>query len=307
MAIAGTRYTTPDQFEFDVNGVPLAGGQLYFYASNTATPLDTYQDIFLQTANPNPVVADANGRFGSIFLNPLQGYRVQLWTATPPGEEPGTPAAPSGSQIWSFDSVGPGASGTQSNTVGIVGEIRQFAGLAASIPNGWYACYGQAVSRTSYASLFTVIGTLWGAGDGSSTFNLPDLRGRTLAGKDDMGGVPANRLTAGASGVPGTTIGGVGGNQVPSPHSLSASSTVSIIINDPGHVHVIPGAFFQSTPGTPLAIVSSAVGPTNATRSATTGITATGSVTTSVSDNEIGDSANVQPTAIVISIIFAGA
>lgn len=73
------------------------------------------------------------------------------------------------------------------------GVISAFAGSSA--PSGWFLCYGQAVSRTTYATLFSAIGTTYGSGDGSTTFNLPDLRGRVVAGVDDMGGTGANRLT----------------------------------------------------------------------------------------------------------------
>ena len=69
------------------------------------------------------------------------------------------------------------------------GAVLPFAGTAA--PAGWLLCYGQAVSRTTYAALFNALGTAYGAGDGSTTFNLPDLRGRVPGGKDDMGGVAA--------------------------------------------------------------------------------------------------------------------
>ena len=62
-------------------------------------------------------------------------------------------------------------------------------------PDGWLLCYGQAVSRTTYPDLFTVIGTIFGVGDGSTTFNLPDLRGRLPLGKDNMGGASADRVT----------------------------------------------------------------------------------------------------------------
>jgi hypothetical protein len=64
--------------------------------------------------------------------------------------------------------------------------------------------FGQAISRTTYVNLFNLIATTYGAGDGSTTFNLPDLRGYLLAGKDDMGGAAASRNTAGASGIDGT-------------------------------------------------------------------------------------------------------
>jgi microcystin-dependent protein len=73
------------------------------------------------------------------------------------------------------------------------GMLAPFAGATA--PTGWFLCYGQEVSRTDYANLFTAVGTVYGNGDGSTTFNLPDLRGRTIAGQDDMGGAAASRLT----------------------------------------------------------------------------------------------------------------
>lgn len=57
-----------------------------------------------------------------------------------------------------------------------------FAYAGSSIPTGWLDCDGSAVSRTTYADLFTAIGTTWGAGDGSTTFNIPDLRSATLRG-----------------------------------------------------------------------------------------------------------------------------
>ncbi len=60
------------------------------------------------------------------------------------------------------------------------GTIVEFAGSSA--PTGWLFCDGSAVSRTTYAALFTTIGTIYGAGDGSTTFNVPDLRNRTIIG-----------------------------------------------------------------------------------------------------------------------------
>lgn len=62
-----------------------------------------------------------------------------------------------------------------------VGAIEQYSG--SSVPQGWLACDGSAVSRTQYQSLFNTIGTSYGNGDGSTTFNLPDLRGRTPIGE----------------------------------------------------------------------------------------------------------------------------
>lgn len=63
-----------------------------------------------------------------------------------------------------------------------VGIITPFGGATA--PSGWLICDGSAVSRTTYADLFAVVGTAYGTGNGSSTFNLPDLRGRVPVGRD---------------------------------------------------------------------------------------------------------------------------
>lgn len=62
-----------------------------------------------------------------------------------------------------------------------IGTIIQWA--SNTLPTGWLLCDGSAVSRTTYADLFDVIGTTFGSGDGSTTFNLPDLRGRVAVGK----------------------------------------------------------------------------------------------------------------------------
>jgi microcystin-dependent protein len=105
------------------------------------------------------------------------------------------------------------------------GCVMPFAG--ATPPNGWLLCYGQAVSRTGYSDLFAAIGTTYGAGDGSTTFNLPDLRGRVAAGKDDMGGSAAGRMTNGGSGIGGATLGAAGGAET---HTLTAGQM-------PSHTH----------------------------------------------------------------------
>jgi hypothetical protein len=73
------------------------------------------------------------------------------------------------------------------------GSVMPYAGSTA--PSGWLLSYGQAISRSTYATLFAAIGTTYGVGDGATTFNVPDLRGRLVAGQDDMGGTSANRLT----------------------------------------------------------------------------------------------------------------
>ena len=51
-------------------------------------------------------------------------------------------------------------------------------------PSGWFVCDGSAISRTTYSDLFAVIGTIYGVGDGSTTFNVPNLKGRAIVGRD---------------------------------------------------------------------------------------------------------------------------
>jgi len=107
------------------------------------------------------------------------------------------------------------------------GMLMPYAGTSA--PTGWLLAYGQAVSRTTYADLFTAISTTYGSGDGSTTFNLPDLRGRTIAGQDDMGGSSANRLTNQSGGLNGDTLGASGGAET---HTLTTSQM-------PSHSHTL--------------------------------------------------------------------
>ncbi len=95
----------------------------------------------------------------------------------------------------------------------ITGEVRAFAGSAA--PEGWLICDGSLKNINDYPELFAAIGTLHG-GNGVTTFNLPDYRGRFLRGADDMGTVlgpagrdPGGRTAATTGGATGVTVGSV--------------------------------------------------------------------------------------------------
>lgn len=113
---------------------------------------------------------------------------------------------------------------TQPASKGLIptGSVIPFAG--ASAPSGYLFCYGQNVNRTTYADLFAEISTTYGTGDGSTTFGLPDLRGRVVAGQDDMGGSSANRLTGATGGVDGDVLGGTGGSET---HQLTTAQLAS--------------------------------------------------------------------------------
>lgn len=110
------------------------------------------------------------------------------------------------------------------------GVMEPFAGPVAWVPNGAVLCANQELSRTTYADLFAVIGTSWGAGNGTTTFNAPDLRGRSPFGLDNMGGSDAGRLAA------SNALGGTGGAET---HTLTSTEmpTHSHPLTDPGHTH----------------------------------------------------------------------
>ncbi len=118
------------------------------------------------------------------------------------------------------------------------------ARLSTVVPAGWLLCDGQQVSRTTYALLFSVIGTNYGTGDGSTTFTLPDFRSRFLYGKSnttniaDSGGEETHVLSATES-RPGTlTVNTArmnkcdGGNSTENLHDLTLNS-----VQIGGHVH----------------------------------------------------------------------
>ena len=129
----------------------------------------------------------------------------------------------------------------------------------ATAPTGWRVCNDDAISRTNFARLFAVIGTSFGTGDGSSNFNVPDLRNRTLLGKgtnmSTMGaataGIAASAVMASAtkSGVQTATntTGSDGDGDLTAPTGTfatsakdSSQSTAVTSVNQAAHTHSIP-------------------------------------------------------------------
>jgi len=169
-----------------------------------------------------------------------------------------------------------GTSTTQLATTAFVTQNSVLTGAlimwpTASAPSGYLLCNGSAVSRTTYAALFAVVGTTFGAGDGSTTFNLPNYADRMPIGAGTIA------ASIGASGGSATTT--LSTSNLPS-HSHSATSTVS----DPGHLHYsLSGGFFGagSTGGT---------GPnSNAVNNPTTASAVTGiSVSTTIGNTGSG-------------------
>ncbi len=111
------------------------------------------------------------------------------------------------------------------------GLVSAFAGAKTAVPTGWILCDGSAVSRTTYAKLFAVIGTIHGEGDGSTTFNLPDYRGRFLRGVDDGAGRDsdaASRTASNSGGNTGDLVGSVQEDELNSHrHSYTSYDTAN--------------------------------------------------------------------------------
>lgn len=130
-----------------------------------------------------------------------------------------------------------------------VGTIMDYGGTSA--PSGCILGYGQAISRTTYAALFAKFGTRYGVGDGANTFNVPDFRGRVVAGVDNMGGVSADRLTGLSGGVDGDTLGAVGGEQAHANTGAENGPHVHGPTTGSGFRGHAGGASYQNSAGTP--------------------------------------------------------
>jgi len=116
------------------------------------------------------------------------------------------------------------------------GTIQAFGG--GTVPSGWLLCDGSTANRSTYSALFSAIGVAHGSGNGSTTFHLPDYRGRFLRGADDMGTGAAGRdpnagarTAANTGGTTGAGVGSVQDHQVTS-HAHTVRTYTSN--NNPG-------------------------------------------------------------------------
>lgn len=147
--------------------------------------------------------------------------------------------------------------------------LHGFAGAAYLIPIGatleyWLPTapnsafvfpFGQAISRTTYAALFAAMGTTFGIGDGSTTFNLPDLRGRVTACMDNMGGSDSGHLAGSSLNSVRTALGGAGGEGT---HTL-ALSELPTGINSSGNNTITVATSGANVPATTGTIAQSSI------------------------------------------------
>ena len=146
------------------------------------------------------------------------------------------------------------------DAAGPAGAIMAFAGTTA--PSGWLKCEGQAISRATYATLFAVIGTTWGAGDTTTTFNLPDLRGMFVRGT-------GTNATGSSSGAVGPSVG---------TYAADTYLNHSHAVTDAGHAHTTAYSAFNASGGG-LGINVLTGGGAFSTTTVTTGLTVNTSTT----------------------------
>jgi len=256
-------------------GGSTVAGDIFFYYTGTSVLAPIYQDANMNIPSPNPVQVGAGEIVPSIFLDDSIVYRRVIVYSD------GT-----------YDEQDPLGTLFSEGEIGLpVGAVIDYSGPTA--PEGFMFCAGQAISRIDFLDLFTAIGTTYGSGNGTTTFNLPDFRGRVLAGKDNMGGVSAGRITNAVNhGIVGTSLGSSGGSQG---HSLIEDELAvhDHGVTDAGHAHDygVPQAG-----GTGIAA--------GAGFSSNTGITATAVSGLIVNNAGMGTAHNnVQPTSITNKII----
>src|SRR6185312_13409355 len=210
------------------------------------------QVTLLQSAS-DPTPAPESGLAGSVYTKLVNSHVELFWKDDVNG---------------ALQLTSGGALNIPSNT--ITGEVRLWSTVTA--PAGWQLCDGSALSRTTFATLFAVIGTTFGAGDGSTSFNVPDLRGSVPAGFDS--GDASGRLTAAQTG---------GASASALVHSGGEQGHTTTINEMPAHTHTTPWVSAGAIGGSGTSPIG--------------GTTNTGSTGGGAAHN------NVQPTLIMAYII----
>lgn len=230
------------------------------YSQNTSFgPKDS-----LATGHPDKVVSGTE----------LDSEFSEIETAI--GTKIDAPASPSEGEVLTY------SSGAWTSAVAIPAGVVMHWAAAAGAPTGWLLCDGRAISRTTYAALYSAIGETWGVGDGSTTFNIPDLRGRVVVALDDMGTATGDALR-----LANTTFSSGGRSSV---GSTAGTDTHTLTVAQiPAHDHDVTVDLTDGIAGT----VGSGAN-TGGTSVNTTSIASAGGG---------GSHPNVQPMATIMTII----
>lgn len=191
-----------------------------------------------------------------------------------------------------LNTIGNLTAGGNLMTLGMAGVIQMFGG--ENPPPGWLICDGSAVSRSTYPELFDAIGINWGVGDGSTTFNLPDLRGRTVIGAGSGTGLTTRTLGDMSIGAETHNHGGHDGDVI---LSSGQSGNQSLSYTDTTYklntTNRKPGTSTAVAYGTSITATSTA--RTIAAKNATT-----------AHNHTISANSNLQPSSVVNFIIATG-
>jgi hypothetical protein len=308
--------------QLDQYGVPLSGCLLYtIQAGTTSTPQASYKDTALTASQvqPNPMVCDSSGRLPQFFLADGQ-IKIRLL------DRLGNPQVVLDNILVIGPTSGGGSGATiDPTTIAATGDLKQVYGTQTL--TGWVRFNGRTIgSATSGATeranadtsalfvfLWTADATLTVSGGrttaaadfaANKTITLPDGRGRSLSGLDDMGNSAAGRLTAtyfgasgGCSGVLGTTLGAACGGETAALTSMTQvpSHQHNVYLKDPGHTHTALQASQTRNDGTSVASLF-AFATVQATSSSLTGMTI-GSVNGTANDNLTTAAGQATPSA----------
>ena len=183
-------------FEGQVNGIARGGMQVVPAASGAGEYFTSIRVTPAGATNIDRRVGGLDVYANGLFAN-AYGWLHDKFAAQASPALTGTPTAPTASTGTRSTQLATTAFvGAECTLAAPIGSVYTFAG--ATVPTGWLKCNGALLSRTTYAALFAVIGTTYGAGDGSTTFALPDLRGEFVRGVDDGRGVDAGRTLGSA-------------------------------------------------------------------------------------------------------------
>lgn len=200
-------------------GLPVVGAAVTPSFRGSGTPAPWWAAETGGSSSTSAIITDAAGRANAWFNRGTYNLAI-TGTGITPYTEPWD-AIPAGDSSFEIAQIADGTIPLSKLVAAVqqslmpTGSVLPFAGSAA--PTGYFLCDGQAINRVTYSALFTAIGTAYGTGDGSTTFNVPNLAGRFPVGRDgtdtafdvlgEVAGAKVVTLTAAQSGMPAHTHG----------------------------------------------------------------------------------------------------